>query len=263
MIKKLLHRGYRLIHVLRILQIARQTYYNWVHYTPTQRSIDDQKIGHLMTDIWQNNYKVYGRPRLQVALRSLGIHIGNTRLIRLMHIYNVHSLMHRRFKKPGTYVEYDQRPNLIKNNENHHNVWRADITYLEQRPGKWVYLSSIYDEKMHQILAHKVSEMMTSQLVCETLTMALHKHKKPSIVHSDMGSQYTSMIFENQLQNEKIKHSYSLKGHPYDNGPIEAFHSVLKREFIYLTKFKSYDDLVLRTENYVHWYNHERIRIAV
>ncbi|WP_419155340.1 integrase core domain-containing protein [Weissella minor] len=61
----------------------------------------------------------------------------------------------------------------------------------------------------------------------------------------------------------KIKHSYSLKGYPYDNGPIEAFHSILKREFVYLTKFKNYDDLILKIENYLYWYNHNRIRTAI
>ncbi|MGX6976593.1 hypothetical protein [Leuconostoc pseudomesenteroides] len=30
-----------------------------------------------------------------------------------------------------------------------------------------------------------------------------------------------------------MKHPYSLKAHPYDNGRIEAFHSMLKREEVY------------------------------
>ncbi|QIL50582.1 transposase [Weissella coleopterorum] len=68
-----------------------------------------------MLNIWRDNYKVYGRPRLQMALRSFGIRIGTSRIIRLMHQFNIRSLMCRRFKKPETHVDYDQRPNLIKN----------------------------------------------------------------------------------------------------------------------------------------------------
>lgn len=104
---------------------------------------------------------------------------------------------------------------------------------------------------------------MTSDLVTDTLKMALAHHKNSDFVHSDMGSQYTSHQFERLLNKFKIRHSYSLKGHPYDNGPIEAFHSILKREFVYLTKFKNYDDLILKIENYLYWYNHNRIRTAI
>ncbi|WP_373880233.1 IS3 family transposase [Levilactobacillus brevis] len=35
----------------------------------------------------------------------------------------------------------------------------------------------------------------------------------------------------------------------------------LKREFIFQTRFTSFEDLVLRIENYINWYNTERIRI--
>ncbi|MCT8388480.1 transposase, partial [Leuconostoc lactis] len=46
------------------------------------------------------------------------------------------------------------------------------------------------------------------------------------------GSQYTSSLFEGTLQNSGIHHSYSRKGHPYDNARIKSFHSLIKREMI-------------------------------
>ena len=52
-----------------------------------------------------------------------------------------------------------------------------------------------------------------------------------------MGSQYTSAEFNIKCQNYGLKHSYSLKGHPYDNGRMEAFHSILKREEVYLKAY--------------------------
>ena len=75
---------------------------------------------------------------------------------------------------------------------------------------------------------------MTAELATSALQMALDKHRKPLIIHSDMGSQYTSAEFNIKCQNYGLKHSYSLKGHPYDNGRMEAFHSILKREEVYL-----------------------------
>lgn len=170
--------------------------------------------------------------------------------------------MCRRFKKPGTKVDYKQRPNLIKNSKSK-SIWRADITYLKLENGNWVYLSTVFDDRNSKILAKKISKTMTSDLVTDTILDALCKNKKPVYLHSDMGSQYTSSQYENVLKGHGIKHSYSLKGHPYDNGPIEAFHSILKREFAFQTRFTSYEELILKTENYIHWYNTIRIKPAV
>lgn len=102
---------------------------------------------------------------------------------------------------------------------------------------------------------------MASKLIIKTLLQALSRAFKPTFLHSDMGSQYTSIAYEGLLKRHLIRHSYSKQGYPYDNGPLEAFHSLLKREFIFQTRFTSFEDLVLRVENYINWYNTERIRI--
>ncbi|MHA8111487.1 IS3 family transposase [Lactobacillaceae bacterium Melli_B4] len=255
--------NYRLTEILKMIKIPRRTYYHWLNHRTSKRRRLDEVIKPHLKRIWVNNYKVYGVLRLQIALRAMGFRLGTRRIKRLMNELSIHSLMASRFKKPGTHVDYEQRPNLIKNLLRPHSIWRADITYLELKPGQWVYLSSVFDEESHQVIAHKVVHHMTSDLVTDTLSMALRSYAKPEFMHTDMGSQYTSQQFESALIMRQIKHSYSLRGHPYDNSPIEAFHSLLKREFVFLTKFSSFDDLVLRTENYIHWYNNDRIRISV
>ncbi|GEB40971.1 hypothetical protein Llac01_11840 [Leuconostoc lactis] len=152
--------------------------------------------------------------------------------------------MNRRFKKPGTHVDHSQRPNLIKHQPNA-RIWRADITYLELRPGTWVYLSSIYEPKVHQVLAFKIGRQMEATLVVEIINQALECHQKPQYFHSDMGSQYTSNEVETLLERHQISHSYSKQGYPYDNGPIEAFHSLLKREFAFQTTFLNFIQLYM------------------
>lgn len=57
------------------------------------------------------------------------------------------------------------------------------------------------------------------------------------ILHSDLGSQYTSQLFEDYMAEHKFKHSFSRKGNPYDNACIESFHSVIKKEEIYLHEY--------------------------
>lgn len=76
---------------------------------------------------------------------------------------------------------------------------------------------------------------MTKEFATSVVVKALRANGKPKMIYSDMGSQYTSSLFEGTLQNAGIDHSYSRKGHPYDNARIESFHSLIKRE-LFITK---------------------------
>ena len=106
----------------------------------------EEKVKPFLKEAWSKNYKAYRAPRLKVALqRELGINFSIRRITRLMKELGIRSLMCRRFKKPGTHVDYDQRPNLIKNLSGK-SIWRADITYLQLENGVWVYLSTVFDD---------------------------------------------------------------------------------------------------------------------
>ncbi|PAV31711.1 hypothetical protein CI791_08780 [Leuconostoc lactis] len=100
---------------------------------------------------------------------------------------------------------------------------------------------------------------MTKEFATSVVVKALRAKGKPKMIHSDMGSQYTSSLFEGTLQNSGIHHSYSRKGHPYDNARIESFHSLIKREMIYHEEYGTIDDVRVSVEWYVNWYNNSRI----
>ena len=65
--------------------------------------------------------------------------------------------------------------------------------------------------------------------------------------------------FNIKCQNYGLKHSYSLKGHPYDNGRMEAFHSILKHERFYLKVYKILTEVQVGIGWYINYYNSNRI----
>ena len=83
---------------------------------------------------------------------------------------------------------------------------------------------------------------MTSELVIEALQNACfsQKPRKGLILHTDLGSQYTSSEFTQHLQKYGIRQSFSQKGCPYDNACIESFHAILKKEEVYHTQYTDY-----------------------
>lgn len=52
--------------------------------------------------------------------------------------------------------------------------------------------------------------------------------------------------------------SMSRVGKCIDNGPIEGFRGILKREFYYGKRFESREDIVDMIESYIYYYNNRR-----
>ena len=94
-------------------------------------------------------------------------------------------------------------------------------------------------------------------------TFDLAKEKFPyakPIFHSNRGFQYTSKQFKIKLNEAGMIQSMSRVGKCIDNGPMEAFWGTLKAEMFYGLKFNSLDELMLKIENYIFFYNNFRIQ---
>ena len=70
------------------------------------------------------------------------------------------------------------------------------------------------------------------------------------LLHSDRGFQYTNRTFYNKLKKAKMKQSMSRVAKCIDNGPMEGFWGILKRERYYGRRFTSREELVQMIEEY-------------
>lgn len=128
----------------------------------------------------------------------------------------------------------EQRPNLIKTLSDKSKVLLTDITYISVNQ-KWVYLASLYNPETRRVVVYKIGEHMTKELATSVIESQTLQKLGTMIIHSDIGSQYTSDLFEKTLSKYNIKHSYSKKG--CDNARIESFHLILKREHVHFQSF--------------------------
>lgn len=60
-----------------------------------------------------------------------------------------------------------------------------------------------------------------------------------------------------------VKRSMSRKGNYFDNGVIESFFGTLKAEYFHLAAPNSIDALEAGVHDYVHFYNHNRIKLGL
>ena len=55
----------------------------------------------------------------------------------------------------------------------------------------------------------------------------------------------------------------SRKGNCLDNAVMESFFGTLKAEFYYLNRFKDLNELQRGIRRYIHYYNHDRIKLKL
>ncbi len=66
--------------------------------------------------------------------------------------------------------------------------------------------------------------------------------------------------YQAMLEKHHIFQSMSRKGNCYDNAPMENFFSLLKREIYYGHNYRSRKELVQAIEQYIRYYNEDRIK---
>ena len=80
--------------------------------------------------------------------------------------------------------------------------------------------------------------------------------------NSDQGWQYQHANYVQELKDHGVIRSMSRKGNSMDNGLMENFFGLLKTEMFYdwEDQYQTLDDLEAAIENYIYYYNHDRIK---
>lgn len=69
--------------------------------------------------------------------------------------------------------------------------------------------------------------------------------------------------YQRQLERHEVAQSMSRKGNCLDNAAMESFFAILKSEFFYPNTFKDIDSLKHGIKDYIHYYNHHRIKLKL
>ena len=163
----------------------------------------------------------------------------------------------------------DNKENILKQDFTATTInqkWCTDITYIHVLGEGWTYLASVMDLYNRKIIGYAYGKTMTTELALKAVENACMNvsDAKGIILHSDLGSQYTSQLFEKYMLQKEMLHSFSRKGNPYDNACIESFHSVLKKEEVYLNTYQNFEDAQRAIFKYIEsWYNRKRIHSAI
>lgn len=252
------------------LKFPRSTYYKALVRVPSNRKKEYKNFSRKVKQIYDDSQKRYGAVKICRILNSEGNHCSIKRVQRHMSIQGLRSVVVKKYNHHGNHGSVpSDKENILQRDfqaETINQKWCTDITYIHVQKEGWTYLASVMDLYSRKIIGYAYGTSMTAELAVEAVKNACLnvRDTRGIILHSDLGSQYTSQTFEKFLNSRKIQHSFSRKGNPYDNACIESFHSVLKKEEIYLHTYQDAKEARRAIFEYIEgWYNRKRIHSAI
>jgi putative transposase len=251
--------------LLQLAGLARSTFY---YQQKVSRAGDKhQALKQQIRAIFARHKGRYGYRRVAMEIRQLGKTVNHKTVQSLMGKLGLKSLV-----RPKKYRSYKgdvgrAAPNVLQQQfdaQGANEKWVTDVTEFNVA-GEKLYLSPVMDLYNGEIIAFETAKRPVFELVGAMLKKALAKltKKDQPILHSDQGWQYRMPAYRRALKKKQVVQSMSRKGNCLDNAAMESFFAVLKTEFFYLNKFSSVDELQKGIKKYIHYYNHDRIKMKL
>jgi len=248
-----------------VLDMPRSTYYQSLMKIESARDRENRLLLEQIQLIHTESKGRYGAPKIHFLLLKAGFSVSLKRVQRIMRKAEIYSITIKKFRPQSNRKPIEARENVLQQDFSTSKLnekWVADITYIHTLRDGWCYLATVLDLYSKKIIGYSFSRSMTTELVLQALDNAVSvQQPKPGLIlHTDLGSQYTSEDFSQALKEQKIIPSFSRKGCPYDNACIESFHAILKKEEVHHVTYLNFESANAALFQFIEgWYNRRRI----
>ncbi len=248
----------------RCLSIHPSGFYAWRRNPLSKRAREDARQTELIRKAWEDSGKVYGYRKLHDDLLDRGETCCPNRVARLAGLAGIKAQIGYK-RRPGI---YGGRPSVVVDNtldrqfdvDVPDKAWVTDITYIRTLEG-FAYLAVVIDLYSRRVIGWSIQSRQTTDVVLQALLMAVWRRKPQGkvLIHSDQGSQFTSMDWASFLKHHDLEHSMSRRGNCHDNAVAESFFNLLKRERIRRRTYKTRADARQDVFDYIEmFYNPQR-----
>ena len=252
--------------LLSIAGLARSTFF--YHQKRFDQKPDPyEQVRPRIREIFTDSRECYGHRKIWAVLVKEGITIAKKTVLRLMQDMNIKTKVRRKRYNSHRGTIGRVAGNVLNREftaEEPNEKWVSDVTEFAVADQK-LYLSPVIDLFDTSVVSYSMSTSPNTALTNKSLTNAcqgLRPGQKP-LVHTDQGFQYQHVSWSAILDKHGATPSMSRKGNCWDNAVAENFFGQLKTEMFYLQKFDTVEDLEKAIDEYIHWYNFERISMRL
>ena len=261
--------GYPISALCHLGKVSRAAYYKWLHRGIPAYEAENNCIAEKIEKIhMESPDKGYRRIRDDLE-RYHGIKANDKRVLRICRKKDIKSTI--KYSNNGC-TRQAANPQFIAENilnrefsaDAPNQKWLTDVTEFKYYTGievHKIYLSAILDLYDRRIVSYVIGDSNNNPLVFETFDKAISANPgETPLCHSDRGFQYTNRVFHAKLEAAGMTQSMSRVAKCIDNGPMEGFWGILKRERYYGKRFTDRGTLVAMIENYIEYYNNKRLQ---
>jgi putative transposase len=267
------HRHHGVVPICRVLStserpIAPSAVRSALARPVTARQVADEAVKPKLLEVFDANYRVYGRRKMKAALRrEHGINLDKDRIARLMRELGIRGATRSKTAITTRSNKTSSRaPDLVNRRfhaERPNQLWVCDFTYVPTWSG-FAYTAFVVDVYSRRIVGWRTAATMTADLVTDALNMAIfsrrHQLIDGVIAHSDAGSQYVSLAYTERLAEIGAQPSIGSVGDSYDNAMAESVIGLYKTELIRPQgPWRQADHVELATLTYIDWFNQRRL----
>ena len=263
-----LRSNYNFKELLSTLNLPKSSYYYQIQCI--KREDKYKEIRAKVKELFINNKGRYGYRRIHCLLKREGITISEKVIRRIMN--DDHLIVKAAKRHKYSSYEGELSP-AVKNIVNRNfsasapnQKWLTDITEFRIPAGK-VYLSPLIDCFDGMVVSWTIGTAPTADLTNTMLKNAintLHDNEHP-VVHTDRGCHYQWPAWIRLMHDFALTRSMSRKGCSPDNAACEGFFGRLKNEMFYNRNWSriSVERFIFELDQYMHWYNEERIKMSL
>lgn len=265
------HPEYSVRILCEILKINRAAYYKWKNHRNSETDKLNEQIADTALKIHEKHPDMGYRRIRDTLEHDYNITVNDKRVLRICRKRKIQSYIKHRYNcctKPVSDPAYIAENVLNRDfkSDKPNEKWLTDVTEFKYGTGDDekrgnIYLSVILDLCGKRPVAYEYSDHNDNPLVFNTFEKALAVNPGATpLFHSDRGYQYTSKTFRQKIIDAGMTQSMSRVARCIDNGPMEGFWGIMKREMYYGKKFITKDELINAIEQYIDYYTNRRVQ---
>lgn len=268
----MLSRDYPIKDICEMMDVSRSGYYKWLRRDPSDRDINREAMVKVVEEV-HSEYPSHGYRWVAAYIRNtLRTKVSDNFVYKCFRYLGIKSeTRHQPHYKPRKVK--DKFPNLIFSTwetvDRPRQVIVSDMTAFKF----WYFYFEItfyFDVFTKEILSWQLAERRGAreQYIdgLKDVVNLLKGRTEPTVLHTDQGSVYASMAYNELIKDTLIVRSMSRAGKPTDNPVNEALNGWIKEELVIdfqIETLRSREDVRDCIKKYVSFYNESRPCFAI
>lgn len=268
----MLSRDYPVKDICEMMDVSRSGYYKWLRRDPSDRDINREAMVEVVEEV-HSEYPSHGYRWVAAYIRNtLRTKVSDNFVYKCFRYLGIKSeTKHQPHYKPRKVK--DRFPNLIFSTwetvDRPRQVIVSDMTAFKF----WYFYFEItfyFDVFTKEILSWQLAERRGAreQYIdgLKDVVSLLKGRTEPTVLHTDQGSVYASMAYNELIKDTLIVRSMSRAGKPTDNPVNEALNGWIKEELVIdfrIESLRSREEVRDCIDKYVTFYNENRPCFAI